>query len=164
MNKELFSSKSDEWQTPTEVFDFLNSKYQFNLDAAASKENHLCQDYFSLENSALINDWVGSVFCNPPYSKRNQKDFLIKAITEIKKEATDTIVMVMPARFDTRNWHEYVFPNAAEVWFIKGRLKFKNAEGAQAGAPFPSCIVVFKKTDRYIDFRTWDTKSEPQPL
>jgi site-specific DNA-methyltransferase (adenine-specific) len=50
-------------------------------------------------------------------------------------------VFLIPARTDTRWFHEIVLPYAAEIRFIKGRLKFS---GAKNSAPFPSMIVVFK--------------------
>ena len=50
-----------------------------------------------------------------------------------------TVVMLLPARTDTKWFHEYIY-NKAEIRFIKGRLKFGNSKNV---APFPSMIVVF---------------------
>ena len=49
--------------------------------------------------------------------------------------------MLIPARTDTKRFHEYIYGNA-EIRFIKGRLKFGGCENS---APFPSMIVVFGK-------------------
>jgi hypothetical protein len=51
-------------------------------------------------------------------------------------------VYLIPARTDTKWFHEMVLPNAKEIRFIKGRLKFGDAENS---APFPSMLVVFIK-------------------
>lgn len=51
----------------------------------------------------------------------------------------NVVVMLLPARTDTRWFHEYIY-NKAETRFIKGRLKF----GGKNAAPFPSMIVVFR--------------------
>lgn len=51
--------------------------------------------------------------------------------------------MLIPARTDTRWFHEYIY-NKAEVRFIKGRLKFGDAK---ENAPFPSMIVVFERRE-----------------
>lgn len=51
--------------------------------------------------------------------------------------------MLIPARTDTRWFHEYIY-NKAEVRFIKGRVKFGEAKNS---APFPSMIVVFGRRD-----------------
>lgn len=49
--------------------------------------------------------------------------------------------MLIPARTDTKWWHENINRNPnAQVRFIKGRLKFG---GAKNPAPFPSAIVIF---------------------
>ena len=51
-------------------------------------------------------------------------------------------VFLIPARTDTRWFHDIVLPKAKEIRFIKGRLKFGDAVNS---APFPSMIVVFKQ-------------------
>lgn len=51
------------------------------------------------------------------------------------------VVMLLPARTDTKWFHEYVLPYA-EIYFIKGRLKFGDSKNS---APFPSMIAVFDK-------------------
>lgn len=54
----------------------------------------------------------------------------------------DVAVFLIPARTDTKWFHDIVLPNAAEIRFVKGRLKFGDAKNS---APFPSMIVVFRK-------------------
>jgi len=61
--------------------------------------------------------------------------------------------MLIPARTDTRYWHNYVM-KAEMVFFVKGRLKFGDSENS---APFPSAVVVFRKT---VDGRTDYPKME----
>ena len=48
------------------------------------------------------------------------------------------VVMLLPARTDTRWFHDFIY-NKAEIRFIKGRLKFGNSKNS---APFPSMIVI----------------------
>ena len=60
-------------------------------------------------------------------------------------------VMLIPARTDTKRFHEYIYGNA-EIRFIKGRLKFGGCENS---APFPSMIVVFGKEP---------TERRPRPM
>lgn len=50
--------------------------------------------------------------------------------------------MLIPARTDTTYFHDYIY-GKAEIRFIKGRLKFGNSKNP---APFPSMVVIFKKT------------------
>lgn len=57
---------------------------------------------------------------------------------ESKKPDT-TVVMLIPARTDTKWFHEYIYKKA-EIRFIKGRLKFGDSKNS---APFPSMVVIF---------------------
>lgn len=138
MNNELFfSKKSDEWSTPQILFDNLNKEFNFNLDVAATKENAKCKYFYTINDNALLKSWIGICFCNPPYSKCNE--FVKKAYEEKMKNNANKVVLLLPARTDTKWFHEYVLPYA-EIRFIKGRLKFGNSKNA---APFPSMIVIF---------------------
>lgn len=73
-------------------------------------------------------------------------DFVAKAAAESRTGCT--VVMLLPARTDTRYFHDYIWdaerhqpkPNI-QVRFIKGRLKFGDAANS---APFPSMVVVFR--------------------
>lgn len=117
-----FSSKSNEWYTPQYLFDELNEKYQFTLDPCASHENAKCDKYFTIEDDGLTKDWSKDiVFMNPPYG-RNIKHWIKKAYEESVKGAT--VVCLIPARTDTTYWHDYIFNNAYNIKFLKGRIKF----------------------------------------
>ncbi len=153
MDGALMSKASDEWSTPQDFWDALDAEFHFMVDAAASKTNHKCLTWFGPDNRlfpdalALGLTWggEGTVWLNPPYSRC--REFIAKATSEAKKGCT--VVCLVPSRTDTRWWHEHVWdrethqprPGVA-IRFIKGRLKFG---GATAGAPFPSCLVIFTK-------------------
>ena len=141
MNKELmFSSKSEDWETPQDFFDSLNREFHFSLDAAASDSNAKCPIYFTKRENSLLQNWGGySVFCNHPYGKEIGA-FVKKAYEESKKPNT-SVVMLIPARTDTKWFHEYIL-GKAEIRFIRGRLKFGNAVNS---APFPSMVVIYGK-------------------
>lgn len=154
-----FSTGKDNWETPDDFFDGLNTHYHFVLDAAADSHNTKCVDYFGPDSphavDALEADWVpwlekGNIWLNPPYSRTVQPKFVKKALSEFRKYAVPMgynyradeahhVVILLPARTDTKLFHEVIQP-CGEIEFIKGRLKFK---GAKASAPFPSMIVVF---------------------
>ena len=55
--KTLFSSDKNFWETPQALFDELNEKYHFTLDAAASHSNHKVGRYYTAEDSGLDKDW-----------------------------------------------------------------------------------------------------------
>jgi phage N-6-adenine-methyltransferase len=138
MNKVVFSKGSDEWETPDYLFNALNEFYEFDCDVAASDTNKKCKKYFSKEEDGLVQNWQGKTcWMNPPYSKVNF--WVKKAHEEALNNATT--VALLAARTDTRWFHDFVY-NKHEIFFIKGRIKFKGAKGS---APFPSMIVFFGK-------------------
>ena len=55
----LFSSASEEWATPQDVFDALDAEFDFNLDPCATDENHKCAEYFTKEWDGLRQSWGG---------------------------------------------------------------------------------------------------------
>ncbi len=135
----MFSSKTDQWSTPQEFFDKLNWRFgPFDLDPCANSHNTKCANFFTEAEDGLSKDWEGfTTFVNPPYGRGIDK-WIKKAFDESRKEDT-RVVMLIPARTDTKYWHQYIM-RADEVYFLKGRLKFGACDNS---APFPSAIVVF---------------------
>lgn len=141
INNGLFTSNSDEWTTPKELFAKLNRRFLFNLDAAASDENHLCPDYFTKETDGLSQPWEGKrVFCNCPYSQ------IARWAEKFQEESSraQLIVALVPARTDTRWWYKYIV-EADKIVFLRGRLKFSNSKNS---APFPSALAIWMGLDR----------------
>ena len=140
MNDVMFSSKSNEWETPQELFDLLNEEFHFTLDPASTHENAKCAKHYTQEEDGLAQDWRGeTVFCNPPYG-RELPLWIEKAAKSVQGGGGTTVVMLIPSRTDTRAFHEYIL-DKAEVRFLRGRLKFS---GSKQSAPFPSMIVIFR--------------------
>ena len=133
-----YSSDKHTWETPQDFFDKLNAVYGFTLDACAEDETAKVSNYFTVEDDALTQDWKGIVWCNPPYGKE-QVEFIKKALNESKKHDS-TVVLLIPARPDTKVWQDIIFPNASQICFVRGRLKFGCAK---YNAPFPCALVVF---------------------
>lgn len=125
-----FSSQTVEWATPVAVYEKLNAEFNFNFDPCplGGNENGL---------SPLFCSWTGKrVFCNPPYGS-GMGEWLKRGLD------ADVAVYLIPARTDTKWFHEICLPNAKEIRFIKGRLKFGNATNS---APFPSMLVIFERS------------------
>lgn len=155
--KTMFSSKSDEWETPQEFFDKLNKKYKFTLDPCCTHKSRKCDKYYTFEDDGLSKSWKDEVvFVNPPYSKVG--NWVKKAYDESVNNNAK-VVMLIPARTDTRYWHDYIMKFASEISFVKGRLKFYNKVIADytgkddlSPAPFPSAVIVFDGSRfRWID-------------
>lgn len=131
-----FSSQTDLWATPQDFFDKLNEEFSFEVDVCARQENAKCPKYFTKEQNGLAQEWKGICWMNPPYGREISK-WMKKAYESAQGGAT--VVCLVPARTDTRWWHEYAIKH--EVRFIRGRLKFNEGKG---NAPFPSAVVVMK--------------------
>lgn len=156
----MMSSKSNEWETPDELFDGLNEVFNFTLDAAAQPENARCDKYYTNGNvmcgrhvvtrSGLEHSWKGeTVFLNPPYGRGIDK-WVEKAYYESIDDDKPKVLLI-PARTDTKFFSEFCC-YAQEIYFIKGRLSFNNRtlpsykeDGSHKVSPatFPSVIVVF---------------------
>lgn len=146
-----FSTGKDDWETPDDLFRSLNEKYHFVLDAAANEVNHKCAEWLGpggTAEDAISTDvnwqhWLrkGHIWLNPPYSRGLQSAFVQRASHEAMISNHGNVICLLPARTDTKLFHTFIYnkPNV-DVTFLRGRLKFK---GANAGAPFPSMIVVF---------------------
>lgn len=133
----MFTSMSCEWATPEAFFKALDSEFvPFDLDACASKDNARVAVFNDSADivSALAKPWKGRVWCNPPYG-RTLGQWIKKAYTSAQEGAT--VVCLLPARTDTRWWHDYCMKG--EIRFVKGRIHF-NGKGP---APFPSAVVIF---------------------
>jgi len=134
----LYSSRSEEWETPQSIFDRLNKVFSFTLDVCATRDNKKCQQFFSKQDDGLKQPWHDhrTIWMNPPYGHVIEQ-WMEKAYTESCKGCV--VVSLVPARTDTKWWHSWV-DGKAQVTFVKGRLKFG---GSKNGAPFPSALVVY---------------------
>lgn len=146
MNGGMYSSQSDQWETPQSFFDVLNNRFNFTLDPCCVPSSAKCSIYFTPEDDGLAKSWEGhTVFMNPPYG-RVIGQWVKKAREEAEQHGI-TVVCLLPARTDTRWWQDNIWseesgqhPSVKEIQFIRGRLKFGNSENS---APMPSVVVVY---------------------
>lgn len=151
-----FSSETNEWATPQNVFDALHREFGFSLDPCATTENAKCSQFFTQDEDGLSQSWQGhTVFMNPPYG-RSIAPWVAKAYQEAKQSGTICVCLI-PSRTDTRYWHQFAM-RATEIRFVKGRIRFG---GSDTGAPFPSAIVVFRPCAQDPDaprVSTWEMR------
>ena len=127
-------SKSDKWQTPTELYNKLNSEFNFNFDPCPIEWEQGDPDGLAIE-------WGSSTFVNPPYSKVAL--WIKKSHEEWKKGKT--VVMLINAVTDTKAFHDYIY-GQAEIRFLKGRVSFINPEepNKKQPSPKPSMLVIYR--------------------
>lgn len=136
------SSRTDQWATPKAFFDTLDAEFGFTIDACASPDNAKCAAYFTADDNGLLQDWGDeTVWVNPPYGRDITGLWVEKGFHASRAGAT--VVMLVPARTDTRWWHDWAM--RGDVRFVRGRLRFGDG---RAPAPFPSAVVVFRPPRR----------------
>jgi len=136
----LWKSQSIDWATPKGLFRELDREFGFTLDVCTDPFNALCINYCSLGfRDGLEASWKGNVcWMNPPYGRGVNK-WIEKASKE-SRDPTTSVIALLPARTDTKYFHEWIIPFADEIRFIKGRLKFGRSKNS---APFPSIVIVW---------------------
>lgn len=137
--------QSDLWETPPEVFEPLDREFNFSIDVAATERTATCSQFFTKEDDGLIQPWSGQVvWCNPPYSNGQLKDWTGKAWTEIYcPNPAEVIVMLLPAFVDQGWFHDYV-NGKAELRFFRGRIRFL-FNGERQGQPrFASMLAIWR--------------------
>ncbi|UGO52274.1 putative DNA adenine methyltransferase [Escherichia phage vB_EcoD_Poky] len=110
----------DMWSTPQEIVEWMESEFgEYDLDAAASQENAVCEKFYSKETNCLKRWWGRNkhVWLNPPYS--NPTPFIKKAIEQM--EHNNQIDVLLPADNSTA-WFYEAQKNAAEIIWITGEV------------------------------------------
>ena len=140
LQQAMISSKSNEWETPFDFFNELNNEFEFTLDPCCRTDTTKCKKFYTIVDNGLNQDWSKDiVFMNPPYGGYTG-EWIKKAYEESKKGAI--VVCLIVSSTDRSYWHEWIFPFASQIRFVRGRIKFGNSKST---APFASAIVIFSK-------------------
>lgn len=143
----------DDRGTTTEVFEPLNERFRFTIDAAASVSNAVLPRYWTLEDDALTQDWTAErVWCNPPYS--SIKPWVSKAWESVAG-GCQLVVMLLPAnRTEQVWWQDYVEPyrdrteSRLRVEFLRGRMRFIVPPADRVlpneRPPFGCCLLIWE--------------------
>lgn len=143
INRGLFSSAKQTWETPDALFTALNDEFGFTVDVCAEPATAKLPRAWTPSDSAFWQKWAGEVcWMNPPYSEISK--WMSKAVEAW--EAGATVVALVPSRTDTRWWHDYAM-RATDIRFLRGRLRFGDAK---QGAPFPSAVLVFGHSEAKV--------------
>lgn len=125
-----------DYSTPPEFLEALREHLgirDFNLDAAASRENAITTPFYdgSPGLDGLVEPWDSWTFCNPPFG--NIRPWVAKAWEEGEENCSAVLV---PAAVGSNWWKDWVH-NSAHVLFLNGRLSFDGK------APYPKdCAIL----------------------
>ena len=147
-NSPITEDTTNVWLTPPYIIKALGT---FHLDPCAPlivppDWRGLFMKTYNAQTDGLAQDWIGRVWCNPPYGRETS------AWLKKLKEHGDGIALIF-ARTDTANFHKYIFDGASSIFFFEKRIKFARACGTyDQGANAPSCLVAYGKNNvRAID-------------
>ena len=150
------------------------------IDVCASKSNHKCDYYFTLDEDFLDRDddrFCHNSFANFPYSLKYQ---CMKKAWELFEKYNGNWLILAYSKTDTKWWHQFV-EGKAEVHFIEGRIKFLDSKGnpllskycskcskkrefegiwcpsckshtiwKENTSPYPSCFIIYRKKNTSV--------------
>jgi phage N-6-adenine-methyltransferase len=132
----------NEWNTPVEYLEMARQVLGgFDTcpasNAFAKKRfdfGSKCQHY-TKEDNALIKQWRGRVWLNPPYSRDLIGPFVDKLLSELEAGRVTAAIMLVNPAVDTA-WFKKAERVATAICFTpKQRIKFKKAEGSSVSSP-----------------------------
>ena len=132
----------DNWATPPEIYGALNKEFNFDFDPCPYNDTADLVDGLAIE-------WGKSNYINPPYSRKLKEAFVAKAVEQSKNGKL--CVLLLPVSTSTKLFHDVIKPNAKEIRFLRGRIKFQKImpDGSRVtpknGGMHDSMIVVFNK-------------------
>lgn len=198
MNNDLmFSSKDQNWATRASTFRDIESKLnrKYLIDPCCEEHTAKCSKYITKEDDLFsIDSWREyfgiedkqpiQVFANPPYG-RQQSEFVGEFIRQTVNDDNVIVDVLIPARTDTRIFHDLILHYATTIRFIRGRVCFgtdaywesmweteylengkKNSlygkHGKMNPAAFPSMVVSFGE-DKPLSFETLELTKAGYP-
>ncbi len=137
MNPKPANTTKDEWLTPPEIIKSLGS---FDLDPCApiNRPWPTAMNHFTILDDGLLREWFGRVWLNPPYGKA-----LAAWMNRMAMHANG--IALTFARTDTNVFHDFVFPVADSIFFIRQRLTFYNVDGSKGhfNGGAPSVLIAY---------------------
>lgn len=138
-------------QTPNYIFNWLNEIYNFDVDLCASDKHHLCEEYYTKENSALGACWTDyeaeTGFCNPDYA--NITPFIRQAIREADNNIFTTAFCIPDINGEERFWD--ICKHATTIIHIIGRVNFIRPDNGEEYKGNNRGTAIFEFSKKYHD-------------
>lgn len=127
-------ASTHDWLTPPEILQALGP---FDMDPCASQFQpwRTAATQFTIEDDGLARDWVGRVWCNPPYGNHAEK--FLKRMAE----HGNGIALIF-ARTETKAFQEYCWNRADGMLFMAGRIKFRLPGGGTSGNAGATSVLI----------------------
>ena len=145
-----------EWRTPPELFAALDAEFHFDIDVAASVDNHLCPTFIDTKGDGLTTEWFGdpwvtaSAFCNPGFS--DMRKWIFRA-EEQTKSCNGSSAVVIGLASVASAWFEFAATYATEIRLLAPRVQFLSPNPEiikQTSNPRESAAFIFRNNGERI--------------
>ena len=132
---------SDEWCTPQDLWDKLNSQYHFTCDAAATDVNtKITYEYWTKDCSFLDYVWntiePATIWCNPPFTSAGK---FIEKLDKISIGNVSSVAIYRADNMETKTWR-HIFDSASWIFIFSKRIQY-SIDGGEIGCPFGSALI-----------------------
>lgn len=126
---------SDEWYTPSYIFEALGCRFDMDVASPGVALVHT-PTRWHLTNDSLGRPWVGFVWMNPPYGGRNG---VVPWMRRFINHGNG--IALVPNRAGAPWWQE--FAKAADlICFVSPKIKFIKQDGTLGKSPgTASCLI-----------------------
>ena len=140
-----FNSGDNEWYTPIPYIEAARQVMGWiDLDPASSliaNATVQADDYFTVDDDGLTQEWSGRVWMNPPYARGLVDRFCAKLVDHyLQGEVTQAIVLVNNATETA--WFRQLISVASSVVFPGSRVRFWKADG-ETSDPLQGQAIVY---------------------
>jgi hypothetical protein len=136
-----FAGRNDRWLTPLPLIEALGT---FDLDPCGAPGHPTATEVWTPEvvGDGLSLPWTGRVWLNPPYG-RTMSDWM----GALARHGQGTALIF--ARTETALFHDWVWPQATAILFLRGRVTFLDPTGrkANANSGAPSVLIAYGERD-----------------
>ena len=145
MTHEFPISLKDEWLTPPSIIHKLG---EFDLDPCSpiNPPWSMAKSMLTVNDNGLLISWFGRVWLNPPYGK-NISAWLNRMALH------DNGIALVFARTETQWFHQYIWPFANGMLFLKNRITFFNVDGTpgKSNAGAPSVLISYGNNNKSLE-------------
>lgn len=130
------TATTHDWLTPPEILQALGP---FDMDPCASQFQpwKTAERQYTIEDDGLAREWIGRVWCNPPYGPHAEK--FLKRMA-----AHGNGIAFIFARTETKAFQAYCWRAATAMLFMAGRVKFRLPGGGTSGTSgAPSVLIAY---------------------
>ena len=121
------AGKSDEWYTPKHVFDALGCRFDMDVASPVEGPRHVPTSRW-LSSDALLCEWEGFVWMNPPFGGRNA----LAPWLQVFFDHGNGIALV-PDRTSAPWFIEHA--PKADLWLFTRKIRFERPDGSLGKAP-----------------------------